>query len=917
MELKTSQVLLILVFFVAISGSAAADSSNWNLEALSEPHDLHDVSDNTTTVQLLNLTDSDSDPVDADRLSGDDANLSYIYNQTGGSEFKMEHLSNGYYYANFTVNSTKGFFVEYELEDDSSDGFEDNRTDVLNAGNLTVDILTDFSGTLNPDESVDLKVNVTDEWNDTFENDNNLDVDLYMTNGSHTLDIKDLNNKDTNELFWKNFGASFSIAHGTTYILHANATFSGASYSNANGSESILVDTDPELLGEINDLNASSGCNNESFFNECERSTTLDTKYNITSASADDVEFEILLVNKSNSEWFQVETTDLSDEGDLWEGSLETPDINTSKHEKKYILRYNASRSDGGNFVQTRNVSYRSYKIQDKSSPTANQGDSYEVEILLGQYFSLKSLDSSRFKNASIDILEPDSDSFESFNLSDMSYDSSSGLFSKSINIPADAETGSYDTDITAFNIYGEKKEKSSGFNVNSVDASFNTSGDIEHDINKTGIHEINFTVTNKLGSQRTLEVLLKDDIENFTEVNDGDNITLEADEKRNVTVDFNITYVDDYDGEINLTDNGNDYSSAIEVDIDDGVDCDLREETLCIEGTSDWENVTSSEKGHVTRNIDVIYLGGKNNTSATFESSVSGDVSSYLSIEPSTGELNSTWDRKDVTLNYSVETPGNFTGGVEFWIDDYKVSFNTSLEADIDSTDTGISVTDAVDLGYMATGDPATAEIEVENTGSVEITTLSVSSTEYEVSMESTSVSTGETVTRELDFTSVETDSGSVTVTGENSEGDLTGTVSVTANPVPNYAEQTSTLETRIQDLTAQTSSESTKTRLQELSTELSNIETLYEQEEYRQAEESYQNVQSELDSIESQISGGAPTSPDGEPGTEQPDQTGGGPPVVPIVLGLAIILLIGFIAYTSLIPEEGDPLYGLLGEE
>ncbi len=915
MELKRFHTFLFLgLFLVFLSAGTAAQSSNWNLNVLSEPYSHIDVSNNTWSVQVVNLTDSDDDPVDAERLANDDAVLNYVYNQTG-EDLEMTNLNSGYYYANISVNSTRGKFIEFELLDDSSDGFEDNVTRELNIGNLTVEILTqEFYGKVDPGASLDLKVNVTDKWNNEFEGDAGLEVDFYITNGSWVSGITGINNKESGS-YWKNFGADFDLAYNSSYVVHANATYTGASYLNANGSNSMVVKTLPKLEGEVISLNTTEGCNNNTFFTECERGASIDTEFNITSATAENVNLTVFLEERNSGDWVIQEWQEMSEGNGVFSGSFEIPDINTSNYTEKVIAEYNAS-GTGRSHIIRRNITYRSFRIQDKSSPSIYQGDSHDVELLFARYFTLKPLNASRFRNASINITEPGGDHFEGFNLSDMEYSNSNGLFSREVNIPADAEPGSYELEVVAFNKYLKKVSLGSGFNVQNSSASFNVSDDIDEDFNKTGIHEVNVTLMNKLGTQREIEAEVTGDIENFTEINNGTNITLPGDGKTNTTVTFNITYVDDYEGEIEFTDAESNYSKALDIDIE-GVDCDLRNGTLCLESVDDWENVSGDERGSMIRTVDVIYLG-KINSSTTVNGSVTGDILPYLELDPASIDLDDVNDTETVTLNYSLEVPGNFTGTVRFWNpDDEEVSFNTSLESNVPPTDTGLRATESIDLGYLPSGSSATADIELQNTGGVDITNVSVSSSVYDVSMEYGLIEADTNATRELEFIEVQDESGSVTVTGETSQGDATATISVTANPVPNYAQQTSSLESRIQDLTARATSEDTRTRLQDLETELAQIETLYQQEDYEQAEQNYNSVRSELDSIEGQISAGSRGDTDGTGGTGQGStQNEGGLPILPAVAALFVVLLVGFVAYTSMIPEEGDPLYGVLGE-
>lgn len=903
MRARLVTVAFMLVFMVSAATAA------YQIKDKEEPlaHDV--VSNDTNTVQIVRLWDSStsSGVTGSEFESSDWEGFEWIYNRSSGTaesrKNEMEHLADGYWYANFSANITDGS-IEYQLRDDQFE--EKNLTETVDVKNLTVEIVNDFSDKQDPDATFDLKVNATDAWNDTWED--NANVDFYVTNGSWTSNIVRLSNKDANN-YYKNFGNSFPLKHGALYVAHANATASGQGYKNNDGSHSLIIETLPELEGEITRLNASTGCDpNSSFFTECERGTDVGTEFNVTSSSADSVELDVLLEKKSDSSWDEDSSTDLTEvsgEDGVWEGDFTVPDINTSKYEKKVILRYNTSNTDA-EYTKTRNITYKSYKIEYRGNARTSQGSSYDVELLFSKYISDTPLNSSRFENASIEINDSEDAEFESFNMDDMTYDEDGGLFKKTVDIPNDAETGGYDIDVTAFNKYEEKKTEDFSFRVESVDATFNISGDLELDYNKTAEYIEEVSITNKLNSENELSVEVSDDISNFTTVNDGDNVTLEGDETKDVPIDFNITYVDDYLGEITF-DDGDDFSETIDVEIE-SPSCDLRNETLCIESLEDdWVNVSQSEEGHKTRTITLLHLG-ENGTEADVIGTVSGEVSDYLELDPSSFSME---EDQAVVLNYSATSPGTFTGEVSFQAED-TISFNPELESDVTATDTGISIPSSVDLGYFPSGDSVSRSIDVENTGSAEITGLEASSDTYSVSIESVSIAPGETENVELSFSSVVSSSGTVTVTAQTDSGTPESDISVTASPVEDYFSRAEELSSRITELTGQVESESAQTQLQNLELEISNIKTAYNRGNYQEAEQKYENVRSQINSIERQVTTGS-TGDNTNPGGSTSD--GDGLSMLTIAAGLLVLLLVGFVAYTSIIPEEGDPLYDLLG--
>ncbi|MFB6191219.1 MAG: hypothetical protein ABEJ64_02230 [Candidatus Nanohaloarchaea archaeon] len=891
MERRLATVLVSALFLSAFTAGA------WSINDQEEPVSQDILSLDTDTKQIVELVDDNGNPVNEQELQNAGYDFNFIYNTTnasGSMEADMQHLAEGYYYADFQANFTDGM-IEYELG-----GTSVNLTENLPLGNHTVQIQNDFSQKYRAGEQVVIEASVQDEWNDTTEDD--ADVNVWFTNGTWTSSPVQLGYNSQKGLYTNT--VTLPGNPDSRYVVHVDSIRSSAPYSDPQGSHSVILQTYPSVHGEVTSLNASSGCDNETFFTGCERGASIETGYNVTASSANRVELDLLLVNRSNGAWVEHDSLSMSEESGLWEASLEFPDIDTSWYRKKLVLRYNATngkRSD----VDTRNISYRTYRIQDRSSPAAYQGSDYEVELFFAKYFSLESLNRTRFDNASVTIRGPGDGELTSFNMNDMSFRRSTGLFKNTIQIPSDATPGTYETAVTAFNRYGERKTLSSGFNVRDIQATFNTSGDMEPDINKTGIHTRNFTVTNKVGTSKTLTAEVSGEIENFTEVNNGDNITLEADETRNVTVEFNVSYVEDYSGEIVLDDTSAMYNETIDVEIEAPM-CRKRSGVLCLTGLSgEWMNVSRDSRGSTVRTVDVNYLGEKG-TDESVDIDVAGNVSSYLAAEPASFTVNET---QAVAFNYTAIAPGSYTGTVNVSGEEGHVSFHTSLDSDVEATNASISAPSSIDLGYFPSGETVSKVIEVRNTGRIEITSLEASSSTLDVSAEQVSIPAGQSRSVELTFGTVTADSGTVTLQGTTVTDNPATEISVVANPVPDYAAQADTLSSRITSLSQRATSDSVQTQLQSLETQVSQVKTAYQRGNYQEAQSQYQSIASQLDSVEQQIQQGGQDDGTGE------QQENGGFPVLTVAVVLFVLLLVGFVAYTSIIPEEGDPLYNLLG--
>jgi len=111
------------------------------------------------------------------------------------------------------------------------------------------------------------------------------------------------------------------------------------------GVQSMYIETLPEIIGNIQRLNASSGCDGQSFFGECERDAVIDTAFNITSSDAENVNLTLSLRNKSSGMWENQSTVVMTDSGDgeFFTGEITVPDINTSAYDRVFQLQYNAT----------------------------------------------------------------------------------------------------------------------------------------------------------------------------------------------------------------------------------------------------------------------------------------------------------------------------------------------------------------------------------------------------------------------------------------------------------------------------------------------------------------------------------------------------------------------------------------------
>lgn len=900
------------LFLVCISALFLVSpvSAEWKIDVLDQPYSFQNVSNTTGTVQMVELTDGSDTPINESQLEGD----SYFQYKYNGSTTDMNWLSNGYWYADFNLNNTGGK-IEFEAEGETKSSLigdstnETNATRTFNVGNMSVDLMTDFSNKINPEDSFDIKVNVTEDINNSFENKAN--VDLYFTNKTWTSEIYHISNladedSDGQDDYYKNFGLEFGLDYNDTYVLHVNTTNSSSvSYNDSFGAQSIVVETLPEIKGEIAYMNASSGCNNESSFNECERGSTIETGFNVTTATAENVNLTLELKNSSSGNWNNHTTTELTKQDGLYTGEVTVPDINTSTYAKKFRVKYNAS-NGAREEVKYKTIDYRDFKILDKGDSVTGKG-SYRVKLEIRKYFTPQLLEDSRIDDSVVMVDEPSGNLLTSFTVSEMERKPDQGYFKKKIDIPLDSETGIYDLSAEVTNLYNETKLETFKFNVTEVQQTFtlNDGEDFDKTVEKTGNHSFNITLENKIDTERNISVEISDSIENFTTVNDGEAIDLNASQSRNVTLRFDVPTVDEYDGEIKFMDEESNYNDTLDVEINH-LTCTYRNETVCVSASD--INASSDSTGDISKEFTAINFG-KTGESYSYTFSLSGNITDYATLSSTATTLNTENDSQSANLTYSVTTPGFYTGTLEISNSEDTVNIPVSLDSNVEATSTSIELPESISLGEVQEGGSLTKEIEVENTGDTEITGLQVSSESYTVSFDSVSIMPGNAENISIGFSEITVESGSLTVTAETASSSTSETVSLTATIIPDYVERADELQQRVISLDSEVSSDSEyQSDLNNVQSTIQDIKTAYRSGDYGRAGRLYDQVSSTLDTVERGVRSS-------QSGTEDPNTDQGGVPFLPIAAAIFVILVIGFIAYTSIELEQGDPLYNVLG--
>lgn len=884
--------LLGVISLVLATGSATA----LNIGVMGEPLNNDYVSNDTDTVRMVNITDN-GEPLDSEDV-GNDFHVNFTYNATSGETMDLEHLANGYWYADFTPDENRGSFIEYRIEEKAGTEDKASTTEELGYGNYSLELMSDVGDRISPDESINLRVNVTDEAGG--EPETNADVTAYFTNGSETLNIQGLNNQDGSEYY--NSEVNTPSNYGGNYILHINASNSGESHVAPEGALSVPVSMEPPMTGDIEYLDSPAGCNNSSFFNECEREAEISTGYNITGAVPDSVNFSIEMKNRSSGKWEEHSSVEMQNNS-IYEAETTLPDLNNTAYEREIRLVYNATGSEA-DAVKTYGINIRDYQIKFGAATSARQGGEYNLELAFEKYFSSQPLDSSRM-DAEINVTNS-THTLREYTLEDMEY--SDGVFQRDVEVGADWPEGTYGVHVEAEDVYSNNETADDSFFVQQVDRTFNITEEIDEEVVTAGEYEFNLTVENLKTSELNLTLNGSEDLDGFTET-PGFSV-IEGEEEKDIPVQFNFTgtRMEDRSGEIILEDEGG-FNDSADVDLDIP-DCDYRDGAYCVQGEL---NSSKDERGYSVSEMDLYYLANQSDE-ADVVPEAEGNISDVLSFQPSTAGMNSSNNEQIFIANFSAITPGYFTGSVNVGTVSIPVEFTSNVE----STELSMEVTDSLDLGTVPEGETVTEEIEVENTGDVTIQALDFGSAEMSVNGETAEIGPDAIETLDLEMSEI-TGDGSVTVTAESTRKEKTEEIEVQVETVPDLEEDAGELRDEINTLQGQVSSSENQNILNSASLNVTEIQNEYNAGDYERAQSIYEATEASLEEVRSSMNTEETDTVENstEPAPNPESSTDSGGSMLPLIAVIVfVLLLIGFVVYTSYVPEEGDPLYGVLGK-
>lgn len=451
----------------------------------------------------------------------------------------------------------------------------------------------------------------------------------------------------------------------------------------------------------------------------------------------------------------------------------------------------------------------------------------------------------------------------------------------------------------------------------------FATESDLNLDIDRAGTYEETITVENFLDSENQVFAEASEGIEEYVDFDPQLEIEPESDE--NLTVEFELIPATSASGEITFTENSTGETEQTNVNIN-GPTCVAESERFCV-SQSTWLNFTTDERGTFSEEFTVSSIWTEEED-VSIDIALTGDITEVAGLSETEIE---TTGSEVISIQYDIEDQGTFTGQVTVTSEGEELSFPVAAESNVQELETGLTISPtSFDFGHIPAGENVADTLEIENTGTLELTDFDLES-DYVIEADDIADLEPEAST-EIDFTITEPQqqSGDIVVEASSEEESVSSTAGVSLTIVTPEDDMIDEIRSTVGDLRSRAQEGDVLDDLTEVETQISSIETAYSQGDYQEAEQTYQTAQSDLNSIEGTIEinerdrenqnqggeepGTGPQPPTNGAGTGGDDGGGGG--ILVFLILLILVLGAGFVVYTSYYPEEGDPLYSLLGE-
>ncbi|WEL23522.1 hypothetical protein [Candidatus Nanohalovita haloferacivicina] len=920
---------LILVSTLLITTSLAASAPAWEVTPMNAPDSYSTISPAGATTQYVEIRHRDTgDPITKDYLERYEGRAEWFYLENGTlrNSGDLKYLNGAVWYVHKTVGDKDGKF-RFEAQRGSPIDEEANSTKQITISNVKITILTDMSQAYFPGrEDARIEVNVTNSTSGDFLTTTDLDVEITNTTYFNTQAFPD----DSTNQKYRLYSLIIPEAVQQEYSLRVKATANGETATTTQ-----MISTRDYLNTSVSTVEAQTGCNQQSMPTKCEEGAELDLGLNVTSAHANNVSMAVMRksVEGNNLETISSSYINKSEETGLYEGNLTFPDLDTSSYSEEIYIKFTA-KNNYSTSTRFYNITKARFALTTDMIDTAYQGSEYQLKFGINKRYTGTPVENEDFASADITVDYPNGSEYKTFSKSDLSYDNETGWATGSMVIPQGTPNGTYTIAGVFSNQYGETVTVSPVFDLKETTQIFNTTDELNVSIVNRKNYSENFTITNQLSNSITINATAMSEISGITTINDGNNIEIAPNNETNVTVNFDVDEVEDYEGEILLEDMNSEFSRTIDVNLN-SPDCQITNNSLCADRES--INVTLLGPREVTESFEIYNIGPE--SSVQTEIYTTGQISDYVTTSVMGVDLA---DSHSIDVNYSLQTPVNVSGEIVVNSSGQRLSIPTRLAGDFAEPEVDLEImNDSMDIGVIQSSS-SQFQLIAKNNGSTNINYIQSETGMFEVSEWSTvSVDAQEPFTTQVTRDSYGTVEREVTYVAyqndpeNSSETGSTDTVQITARFMPETQAASENITSWVTRLQGQAFSTGVINQLETARQNATKMEDSLSKGDDIQAYNTYQSTINNLESLETQINNNNQQQDDEEdnqegdnnnggsddPGTDTPptdtEQKSGGMGILPIILVVLILVVGGFIFYTSYIPEPGDPLYEYLGEE
>jgi hypothetical protein len=898
---------MIILILASLLAPVASAQSNWRIDDLSG----RQLGNNSETTFVVNLTSKEGTPLTPENLA-DTAFKRYRYNATTEAEEGLQNLYSSYWFGREAPSTIEGSFVEYEASGDAEGTFnsdqEANTTTNYDIGNLTPVILTNTSERLRPGEEASFSAFVQNSSGDNLTDSVGVELNItdFKTGRERNKPLPRSAGTDRFEVDAKVFDR-----FNSSFYLEVFAENEAGEV----GEASSIIRTLPELDGELKSLESERCRESDSLPELCQPNSTLIPLVSVNQGNASEV--NATLLSGRDEELVLSQELQPGREGN-YTGSINVPLVNTSLTTENMTLRINVSTQEQS-FILEHQFNYSAFELADNtprgpylSDPTVEKevrrpitNDPVTPENLSGNFT----------------VFDPNGQVVEDLTLAEMQY--RTGQYVSSVDV---VEEGEYETVFEVKDQFGANRSLNSTFEYTPSSITFQAPEEKEVERNKTGEVPFSFEVENNREETLKLNFSVSGELSDNISFVSGQNVSVGPENQ--TEIGFNVSGSELFAREsvVGISENLTDYARDLNLTVtSECADSELRvvEDDLChsrpdLDATIDTDSFTE---------LEVKYAGEYDSTQR-YQFNVTGNASDIASLSTGSLVLGGNYSNDSATLNltYDPQIPGFYSGELTSDSGDGTVTqSDLSLVTELEEVSIDVQLPGSVDIGIVPRGGSTETSLELTNTGQAPFEIADVSSDNLDVEAPSETVGVDETQSATLSFSEVSASDGTVDIVFEGGGSQIERQVSVSSELIPDYDQRVPDLIEEADRKERQSPSPSpelgtARTRLQDARAE-------FNQGNYQEARSLFTQAKTTVEEFEpSRDTRGTGTSEpgdtsgttDGGEASQTTNGSGGGGGLNGLLVGgavLLVMLLVGFVAVTSIELEPGDPLYGVFG--